>query len=958
MQRDLFQRSSSRVTRLRLMMPILLTTRKSLTHATVLGSLIGFFVVSQLGIGQAEEVRFDRDIRPIFAEHCLKCHGPDERKREGDLRLDLEAAAKKHAITSGDPETSSLIERITSDDPDHVMPPPELGKPLTASQIDVLRQWITAGAKYQMHWSFEPIREPEIPTPQSEVSTEIDRFIVAKLESHGLSLSPQINRRQLIRRAAFDLTGLPPTWEEVEAFVNDDSQQAFEKVIDRLLQSPRYGERWARHWLDIARYADTHGGSAIGFTKFPFSYTYRDYVINAFNADVPYDRFVTEQLAADQLGLDENDPALAGLGFLTIGMQFRNRHDVIDDQIDVVTRGLMGLTVACARCHDHKYDPIPTTDYYALYATFASSSKPDLQPIVGTPPDSPAFHQYQAELAKRQTIHEDMARDQSEVMRNRLRMQVGLYLRELAKGTPEQDLSATFLSYRTDDVRPLVLNRWRDYLAEMPAHDPVFGPWVQLSKLDDDDFAVRCTELVETLTKENGDPAKFANMQTLATAAPKWNPHVLGALVTKMPASMTDVADAYGALFAEVQRQWMTSLLDATMEAAAGATIIPDQDPRHETINSAINNQVRRHLYQSGTPTAMPDELAITLLNRTVRDGLGGKKGAIHNLQLSSPGSPPRAMVLEEVVPDRPFQVLRRGNAIDRGEVVQAHFLRSLTRGDGEPPTFPDGRRRLALAGSIVSPSNPLLRRVVVNWIWQHHLGRGLVRTPDDFGTRSQPPTHPELLDFLAVKFLEEGWSLKKLHKRIMLSRVYQQAAVEDATARAADSDNKLVWRMPRRRLDMEAMRDALLAVSGELNIDTVGGRPFDFLANPAVPRRSVYGFVNRDIVSSLASTFDGANPTSCTAKRPETTVPQQTLFALNSPFIQDRAIALAKISADTENSDQRVRAMYRRAYAREPREEELAAAIEYVSAEDKEEARWHQLAHVLLAANEFVFVD
>lgn len=925
----------------------------------VSNALVGLFAVSQLCIGQAKEVQFNQDILPILAEHCLNCHGPDEENREGDLRLDLETDAGEIAISPGDPESSSLIERIRSTDPDLMMPPPELGKPLAAKQTEILSRWIIEGAKYQRHWSFEPIRQPNLPTPKSDAPTEIDQFIVAKQESHGLRLSPQISRQQLIRRATFDLIGLPPTWQEVETFVNDKSPEAFEKVIDRLLESPRYGERWGRHWLDIARYADTHGGSAIGFIKFPFSYTYRDYVINAFNADLPYDRFVTQQLAADQLGLDEHDPALAGLGFLTIGMQFRNPHDVIDDQIDVVTRGLMGMTVACARCHDHKYDPIPTTDYYSLYATFASSSKPKLPPIVGSPADSSAFHQYQAELSKRQTIHQDMARDQTAVMRSRLRMHVALYLRELAKGTPEQDLSAAFLSYRTDDVRPLVLNRWRDYITKMPADESVFGPWIQLAKLDDESFANRYTELLESWIKENGDPAKFANMQTLATAAPKWNPRVLDALSKKKPTSMIEVADAYGSLFAEVHRQWMTSLLDASLEAAVGATIIPDQDARHESINSAINNQLRRHLYQPGTPTAMPDELAATLLNRTVRDNLTKKMGSIDNLQLTSPGSPPRAMVLEEVVPDRPFHVFRRGSAIDRGEVVQAHFLTSLTAGDGKPSTFPDGHRRLALAQSIAHPDNPLLRRVVVNWVWRHHFGRALVRTPDDFGTRGQPPTHPKLLDFLAVKFFEEGWSLKKLHKRIMRSSVYQQAAVEVAAARETDSENRWLWRMPRRRLEMEAMRDAMLAVSGELDLSTIGGRPFDFLADPAVPRRSVYGFVNRDIVSSLASTFDGANSSTCTAKRSQTTVPQQTLFALNSEFIQDRAIAFSNLSIDVENPDDRIRLMYRRAYSREPRSEELDMALKYLSGGDKDEkSRWNQLAHVLLAANEFVFTD
>ncbi len=884
--------------------------------AKVLRFCIGALVLSLASVSGAGEIRFNADVRPILAEHCLHCHGPDEGQRQGDLRLDQESDAKLFAIVAGHADQSSLIERITTDDSQRIMPPLTTGKPLTEEQIDVLRQWVDAGAPYQGHWAFEPIAEQDLPATQSKVTTDIDRFVVAKLDSQGLQLSRRIDRQQLIRRATIDLTGLPPSWEEVQAFVRDDSPDAFAKVIDRLLDSPRYGERWGRHWHDLARYADTHGGSAIGFTKFPFSYTYRDYVINAFNADLAYDRFVLEQLAADQLELDENDPALAGLGFLTIGMQFRNPHDVIDDQIDVITRGLMGLTVACARCHDHKYDPIPTTDYYALYATLASSRAPDVLPIVGKPPNSDAFNRYQQELEKRRTIYEDMARDQAEVMRAQLRMQVGLYLRELAKGTPEQDLSAAFLSYRTDDLRPQVLNRWRDYLAEMPADDPVFGPWVQLANLQGENFASQCIQMLEVLSKENGDPTKFANVQSLATAAPKWNPRVLDALLTRQPASLLDVADAYGDLFAEVHRQWLTSLLEASLEAAPGAEIVTDEDARHASINSAIDNQLRRHLYEPPTPTAVPDEIAVTLLNRTVRDNLGGKEGAIEQLHLSSPGSPPRAMAMEERIPEQPFHLFRRGNPIDRGQVVKAHFLSILAPEHREPTVFPDGRRRLALAQSIVDPNNPLLRRVIVNWVWQHHFGRGLVRTPDDFGTRSQPPTHPGLLDYLAVKFLEDGWSLKKLHKRIMLSDVYGQAAIENAEARVKDPENQSLWRMPRRRLDMEAMRDGMLAVSGELDVTKIGGHPFDFLSEPVVPRRSVYGFVNRDIVSSLASTFDGANPSACTAKRPATTVPQQTLFALNSAFIQDRAIAFAKLAAKIGDARQRLGFMYHRAYA------------------------------------------
>ncbi|WP_298864408.1 PSD1 and planctomycete cytochrome C domain-containing protein [uncultured Gimesia sp.] len=924
---------------------------------TLLSTVI---LVMSLKTGLGAEVRFNEDIRPILAEHCLHCHGPDAEKRQADLRLDIERAAKESAIVSMKPNESEFFRRITSKDPDLRMPPADTGKSLSAKQIALVRKWIQNGAPYQGHWSFEPIQKPKRPPVGNSTTKDIDRFIVAALNERGLKLSPAINRQQLIRRASFDLTGLPPTWEEVLAFVNDQSPQAFEKVVDRLLDSPRYGERWGRHWLDIARFADTHGGSAIGFKKFPFSYTYRDYVIRAFNADLPYNRFVTEQLAADQLGLKINDPALAAIGFLTIGMQFRNPHDIIDDQIDVVTRGLLGLTVACARCHDHKYDAIPTEDYYSLYATLGSSRLEKLPPILGQPPETKPYREYQEQLSRRQVSYNDMGREQSAIMRGRLRMQVGLYLRELAKGTPEQDLSATFLSYRTDDLRPLVLNRWRKYLAGLPANDPVFGPWIQLSRLKTKEgFRKQCQTLIQSLVKENGDPKKQAGMEKLTASAPRWNPRVLEAISKQQPASLLELADVYGKLFADVQQQWLKVLMGTSLEARTAAQLIPDEDPRHLDANSPINRQLRRHLYAPNTPTAMSEEIATTLLNRTIRDNLNGRDGAIHNLHLTSPGSPPRAMALREDPLANEFHVFRRGNPIDRGKPVQARFLTALSAPDANP--FPVGKQRLGLAQSIVDPSNPLTRRVIVNWVWQHHFGVALVRTPDDFGTRGQPPTHPELIDYLAATFLEDGWSLKKLHRRIMLTQVYQQAALEEAESRVKDPENKFLWRMPRRKIEMEAMRDSMLMVSGELDT-TMGGRPFDLLAKSVTPRRSVYAFVNRDIVSSLASTFDGANPSSCTAQRPNTNVPQQTLFALNSSFIQDRAATLVsrKEMTSAKNDAERVRLLYQRTFSRFPEPQEVEIALRYIQSQSVKPKTnpWQRLAHVLLAANEFVFVD
>ena len=927
-------------------------------------------------VNASAQVDFNRQVRPILAEHCFQCHGPDGEKRSAELRLDVEAEAKKSAIVAGSPGDSELMHRILSTDPDAVMPPPATGKILTEPQKEILKQWIQEGAKYSGHWAFQPIAKSDdlqkaLPTAQ-EGSLPVDRFLMQKLEQAGLTYSKPVSRAQFIRRATFDLTGLPPTWAEVEAYEKDVEAGAEERLIDRLMASPRYGERWGRHWLDIARYADTHGGAAIGFTSFPFSYTYRDYVISAFNKDLPIDRFLKEQIAADQLGLPDGDPALAALGFLTVGMQFRNYHDTIDDQIDVVTRGLMGLTVTCARCHDHKFDPIPTADYYALYAAIAPSKSPPELPAIGSVADEQARQQYERELADLKLKAQQFAREQNEVLRNRLRMQVGLYLAEMAKGIGEQDLSTQFLSYRTDDIRPLVFNRWRTWLAGLTKEDPVFGPWLEMQSwgsIPETEFLQKRDEYLGRLSAELDAIGRTPDkLHPLRGEPPKWNPFVVDALIEQKPNSLSAVAAVYGKVFAEQQRLWLQALLESSTEAAAGATVLPDDHPQHQVINSPSHRQIRHHLYAEGSPFDLSDEDAIRLTNRTISDLASGKKGAIHQLNLSSPGSPPRAMIMREDPNPGPTRIFLRGNPLARGEVVEAHFLSSLP-GD-HTQTYEPGQRRLGLAQSLVAESNPLTARVLVNWAWQNHFGTGLVRTPDDFGTRGQAPTHPEMLDYLADQLRRNGWSLKWLHRQIMLSQAYRQGAVEIDHCRQIDPENLLLWRMPRRRLEFEAMRDAMLAASDELDV-SMGGRPIDLNASPAVPRRSVYGFVNRDVIANLMSTFDTANPNACTARRPETTVPQQTLFALNSDFIQDRAARVATITKEMKlaSDDERIMVMVRKILCRNPTESEMAQAKAFMteatanvttadgSAAAPERA-WVLLAHALLASNEFTFLD
>ena len=926
-----------------------------------MGWLFVWVLQSSVLAESPETISFNEHIRPLLAEHCLHCHGPDASQRKGDLRLDLEAAARSSAIVAGNPQASPLMERLLSQDPDDIMPPPEEGKALSPEAKHLFARWIEQGASYEGHWAFEPLRRVDPPQMEDPDLSDIDRFILVRLQEQGLDFSPPASPAHWLRRVSFDLTGLPPSPQVMDAFLENPSSDARAEVVDDLLASKQYGEHWGRHWLDIARYADTHGGSAIGFTRFPFSYTYRDYVIEAFHQDLPYDRFIMEQLAADSLGLPDQDPALAALGFLTVGQRFRTRHDTLDDQIDVITRGLMGLTVTCARCHDHKFDPIPTTDYYQLYAALDGSEEPDLLPLVGQPDPSDSLKAYQESLEHLNQQYTDVSREQGEILRARLRMQVGAYLQALAQGTPEQDLSVSFLSFRTDDLRPHVLERWRRYLSGLPESDPVFGPWKILSQADEQPWMERLEKQLAIWKEANGDPASWGARQELGSKTPAWNPMVLEALETQRPDSLEALARVYGEVFSQAQEQWLTASLEAAREALPEVSVIPDQDVRHATINGAIDRQLRHHLYARGTPTALEDDLASRLLNRTVNDHLGGRRGAIHDLHLNHEGSPPRAMVLQQkpAADSKTYHVFRRGNPLDRAQIVEPGFLSTL--GSMAPDAFATHPPRKALALSIVSPDNPLTPRVVVNWVWKHHFGKGLVRTPDDFGTRGAPPTHPQLLDFLAQGLLDNDWSLKGLHRRLVLSQTYAQASMERSQARGKDPDNRLWWRMPRRRLSLESMRDAMLSASGELDL-SMGGKPFDMMTNQEVPRRSVYGFVNRDVPSPLLTTFDGANPSACTARRPETTVPQQTLFALNSRFILDRATAMAR-RAQTQAKDSSqdpVTLLYRWAYGRAPEREERLMAREAMEKwqGSSPEVALERLAHALLASNEFVFVD
>ncbi|MSR56567.1 MAG: DUF1553 domain-containing protein [Planctomycetaceae bacterium] len=925
-----------------------------------------------------QEAFFENKVRPILVARCFECHS--DKKQEAGLRLDSREALLKDgdsgpAVVAGKPEESRLIEVIGYGDAIK-MPPKEK---LPDDQIATLTEWIKIGAPFRAgktadapalgqmatpegidtargtHWSYQPIARPQPPMIQTTgwALTPIDQFVLAKLESVGLKPNPESDKRTLLRRVTFDLTGLPPTAEELEVFERVSSPDAFATVVDRLLASPLYGERWGRHWLDVARYADTKGYVFTEERKYPFSYTYRDYVINAFNRDLPFDRFILEQLAADQLPLGDDKSPLAAMGFLTLGRRFgNNQNDIIDDRIDVVARGLMGMTVACARCHDHKYDPIPTDDYYSLFGVFASSVEPAELPQIGPAAEGEAYRAYEQEFKQREAALDQFVDGKTTELSNELRSRTADYLAAIVRFGNQELPDEKGRSLGAGEVRIAVVRRWKAYLAEAdkPAH-PVLGPWRALAQLPAEGFA------------ENGAGVVTA-LNDASDAQPRTNALVKKALAEGPPQSMADVAAIYGKLLAGAHEQWVT-LKGAEPAAVALA------DPAAE--------ELRQVLYSENNPTTIGPEELRRLFDRATRNKMGELKRAVDSHKANSLAAPPRAMVMNDAPQPMQPKVLIRGNPGRPGKDVPRRFLQVLSSRDS--PAFQQGSGRLELAQAIASPHNPLTARVLVNRVWLHHFGKGLVGTPSDFGFRGELPSNPELLDHLAGIFIDEGWSLKKLHRRILLSAVYRQTSDDRADGLQIDPENRLLWKMNRQRLEFEPLRDSLLAVAGRLDT-TSGGRPVDLFATPYATRRAVYGFIDRQDLPGTLRVFDFASPDVSTPQRPQTTVPQQALFAMNSPFVIEQARQLAarpEVSGTSDPAD-RVQALYRLIYARRSEPDEVAAGVKFLtepeSASSGGTQQWiaptdfkgpvasqslsplEQYAQALLLANEFVFVD
>jgi hypothetical protein len=899
---------------------------------------------------------FEKRVRPVLVEKCVRCHGP--KKQMGGLRLDSRDAFFRGGdngpvVRAGEPDHSLLIAAIRRTG-DLQMPPKS---PLTAEEVAALTTWVKLGAKWpaapsasqatgeawKQHWAFQPIQDPQPPAVRDSAwpRTSIDRFILARLEERGLAPSAATDRRTLLRRVTFDLTGLPPTAEEVAAFEDDRSPNAFEKVVDRLLASPHYGERWGRHWLDVARYADTKGYVFFEEQTYPWAWTYRDYVIRAFNEDVPYDQFILQQLAADQLPLGRDRRPLTAMGFLTLGGHFMsNPHDILDDRIDVVTRGLLGLTVTCARCHDHKFDPISAKDYYALYGVFASSVEPLEPPLFEQPPNTPAYEAFRKELEKREHALATFVRTKLTQVRDGARRRAGEYLLAAHRLRDQPRTDDFMLIADGNDLNPAMLSRWQAHLRRTrQMHDPVFALWHLLATLPEKDFSTRASIVCIRVGKGEVPGGRINPLVAEAFAQM--------AFAELPPMSMKDVAWRYGELLLRAETKWKEALRAAALSLQPPPDSLPD---RHW-------EELRRVLYGPDAPPDVPPGLfsELELLpDRPSQGKLQELRKAVEKWRIEGPAAPPRANVLVDA--PKPYEpcVFVRGNPNNRGESVPRRFLSLLAGWDPKP--FRQGSGRLELAHAIVDRRNPLTARVLVNRVWLHHFGKGLVGTPSDFGLRSDPPTHPALLDHLSTTFMNEGWSIKKLHRRIVLSATYQQQSDDRPDGRRLAPENTLLWKMNRRRLDFEATRDALLAVSGRLD-RTHGGSPVkDILGKSG--RRTVYGFLDRLYVPGLHRTFDFPSPDASSPQRDTTTIPQQALFLMNNPFVIECARHLVQSPEIAREKDcaRRVQLLYRRLYGRMPTAEEVSLAREFTGG--METIRWVRYAQGLLMANEFVFLD
>lgn len=923
---------------------------------------------------------FESQIRPLLAEKCWDCHA--ETKQWGGLRLDsragiLQGGDSGPAANLEELEKSELLRRIISEDPEVRMPPPEKNQPLSAVQVDHLKQWLKLGAPWpeslpankrpmaqiaREHWAFQPLQfTPSILTPTAQNVTAqnvtaqntshwIDTHIDHSLKTTGLTANEQADRRTELRRLSMALTGLYPSHDEVESYVNDPQPDAWDRRVQAMLASMPFAEKWARLWMDIARYSDTKG-YVYGREErtFVHSRAYRDWLIKAFAEDVPYDQFVRMQLAADQL-VPDGDPDLAALGFLTLGRRFLAiQYDIIDDRLDTVFRGIMGLTVQCARCHDHKYDPITAKDYYSLSGIFQSCIDERVELPSRMQQHSPEFRQG---LAERKAKLKELTLKHRNEANDRIQKRFADYLEtqvELEK-YPEGNFNQ--LSTK-DDLIPALVHRWEWYLAlpEIASH-PVIRPWTELSALPREDFANQAKAWLATVDSQNLPI----------------DPRVREAL-EPAPNSHRDLADRYGKLVEAIDKEWK--------EEVERRTASEGKSP--ESSNQPILEPLRALLLDRNSGFYIPDEP----IDSTEWYWDNGTCVEIWKAQLDVDQwliQAPEPVAELAILRDRNLvsdaRLLKRGNANKKGELVRRGYFEHLAHTDQEPSPkeFTHGSGRLELADLIVSPKNPLTARVWVNRVWQQIFGAGLVQSTSDFGTRCDPPSHPELLDRLAHEFIEHGWSTRWLIREMVCTSAFRRASFSsNRDALEKDPENRLLWRANRRRLTWEETRDLLIASSGAM-IAKVGGKSVDPLGvnSESLARRSLYSIIDRQYLPMTLQNFDFANPDMHNPKRSETLIPQQALFLLNHPMpAQAAKLLVENIQRDypMRNDLEDVQHVFQRILQRSATEDESRMAIEFLHEavlnvpQDSAPSTntltpLAQLAHLLLLSNETFYVD
>lgn len=1034
---------------------------------------------------------FEKNIRPVLTSQCYQCHSSDADQIKGGLVLDTRAGIRRGGDSGSAVVPNKLDESLIIDALEHEsfkMPPK--GK-LPEKVITAFKKWIEMGApdprdggdlvraeidfgKEREYWAYQAVKLPTRPRVKDSKwpRNAIDYYTLSRMESEGLRPSRVASKLSLIRRATFDLIGLPPKPSDIDAYMMDNSPEAFSKVIERLLKSPHYGERWGRYWLDVARYSEDQAHT---FATKPNTngYRYRDWVISAFNRDMPYDQFVKLQIAGDLIGPTTAQPYehIIALGFFGLGAQYYKNTDreqamadELDDRIDTLTRGFLGLTVSCARCHDHKFDPIPTQDYYSIAGIF-SSSRLNNTPLCD-PVDIKQYNDGQKlikdtdnAVKKFLAEHKTIA-SQSKVGEIAKYMRaVWLYRSVSVDGQP----ASTSEFAKSREVNEFLLKRWIEFLdqknkgripeldewfkvttEDVAANNPVSEVPAAVSKVSDEFQAsvmalsgvdvkgVSVTNLIRSIPGETAKPGAPLFVSPPATKVrplvgldvdirgateihlyvgdagngrscdhADWiSPRLVNDAGEELMLSGQQVkrSESFGGPVMNKNYQGKKIRVGGKeypngIGVHAVSTIVfdvPDGYSRFRAMGGLDNSgsdqaggcgdsaSVQFAVYTQ-SPSVLPDKVGNDLLTQVLgKDGPFAiadadlenflsveMKAGLQNLRDLNDNAKKNATPMYAIAhaytegTPKDMRVFVRGDPANKREIAPRRFLQVLS--PEIPVSYVDGSGRKELAEDIASSDNPLTARVMANRIWQHHFGRGIVNTPSNFGKLGDPPTHPELLDHLAYSFVQSGWSIKNLHREIMLSSTYQQSADPNVNNSEIDADNMYFWRTNRRRLDIEAWRDALLDISGRLDPTLTG--PSTNLADANNVRRTVYAKISRHELDNLLRLFDFPDANITNSKRSQTTVPQQQLFVLNSPFMiaQAKAFAARVLQEQPDSQESQIDHAFRLAYGRHSSQAEMELAKSYLVIEETEKnqlTRWERFAQAILAANEFMYLD